>query len=216
MGLKKHGAVLVNGFIVVAPAIVTVYVVWKTLWWLDTTVRAGLTQLRWEEPTPGLGILIGIGAIYAVGLLAKVWVFGGLFRMGERLIGRIPLIKTLYSAVRDLLQFLGGTEAKSRGRSAVLRSEDGRYELLGIVTQEHPENFLPEEEGKVAVYLPMSYQIGGFTVFVPRDMVREIADVSVEELMKLTLTAGVGGAAIRKGVGAQDTSAPESEPAEDL
>ncbi|NLW49898.1 MAG: DUF502 domain-containing protein [Candidatus Brocadiaceae bacterium] len=198
MNVKRHGAVLLNGFIVVAPIIVTVYVVWKTLWWLDTTVRAGLTRLSWGGPPPGIGIVIGLGAIYAVGLLAKLWIFGGLIRLGEKLIDRIPLVKSLYSAVRDLLQFLGGTQAQSRGKSAVLRSKDGRIELLGIITQEKPERFLPGQEGKVAVYLPMSYQLGGYTVFVPKDLVEELPGVSVEEMMKLTLTAGVGGSAVRK------------------
>jgi len=213
MRLKKHSAILLNGFVIAAPTIVTVYVVWRTLWWLDTTVRSGLVKLHWQHPYPGLGIVVGLGAIYAVGLLARMWIFDGLIRMGERLIERIPLVKSLYSAVRDLLQFLGGTKEESRGKSAVLRSEDGKTELLGIITQEQPEKFLPGQAGKVAVYLPMSYQIGGFTVFVPRETVEEIPDLSVEDLMKLTLTAGVGGPTTKQPpAAAQAQPVPEPEP----
>ena len=67
--------------------------------------------------------------------------------------------------------------------------------LLGLITQEQPGKFLPDDRDRIAVYLPMSYQIGGYTLFLPRDRVQEMPDMSVEDLMKLTLTAGIGTAA---------------------
>ncbi|MHC5033523.1 MAG: DUF502 domain-containing protein [Planctomycetota bacterium] len=200
MGLRKHGAILLEGFIIVAPIILTLYVVGASIWWLDRTARLGLTKLGWEEPLPGFGVLVGLAAIYAVGLLARSWLFGGIIGLGERLVERIPLVKSLYSAVRDLLQFLGGTKEEGRGKPAVVRSEDGKVLMLGLITQEQPEQFLPGDEDRVAVYLPMSYQLGGYTVFVPHSAVEEIEGLSVEDLMKLTLTAGVGS---KKGAEAQ-------------
>lgn len=208
MSLKRHGAIMFNGFAVIAPVIITIYVVWKTLAGLEAVVRAGLQELRWENPPPGIGIVIGIGAVYAVGLLARMWIFAALIGLGERLIERIPLVKSLYSAIRDLLQFLGGTKEEGRGKPAILRSADGKVELLGIITQEQPGRFLPGQEGKVAVYLPMSYQLGGYTVFVPREAVEEIPDLTVEDLMKLTLTAGVGAANVSPKAGPESPDAP--------
>jgi uncharacterized membrane protein len=206
MNLKKHGTILLNGFIVVAPLLVTVYVVVAALLGLDRLVRAALTplwfsplqrlseHLHWEGPLPGIGIVVGVAAIYFIGLVARSWFFGILMRLGEGIVERIPLVKSVYSAVRDLLQFLGGTKKEERGRPAILASKDGTVQLLGLVTQEQPERLLPGTEGRVAVYLPMSYQIGGFMVLVDRDAVQEIKGVSVEDVLKLSLTAGIGAA----------------------
>lgn len=198
MSLKRHSAILLEGLVVVAPVIITVYVVVKALWWLDSTVRLGLSYV-WPaapgvtpEPWAGIGIVVGIVAIYAVGLVARSWLFGGLIRLGEKIVERIPLVKSLYSALRDMLQFLGGTKAETRGKPAVVRSPDGKVALLGLITQEHTDQIVGGHEGRVAVYLPMSYQLGGYTVYVPRDAVEEAEGLTVEDLLKLSLTAGVG------------------------
>jgi len=214
--MKKHGAILLNGFVVVAPVLITVYVVVTALLGLDRLVRTALKpvwlgpftklseRLGWEGPLPGLGIIVGVAAIYAIGLLARSWLFGGLIRLGEKIVDRIPLVKSVYSAVRDLLQFLGGGKEEDRGKPAIVASEDGKVQLLGLITQEQPEKFLPGAEGRVAVYLPMSYQLGGYTVFISRDAVQEIEGLTVEDLLKLSLTAGVGGSKADAGQASQD------------
>ena len=192
MSVKQHGKVFLNGVIVVAPVIVTVYVVVSAAIWLGTTVAALLRRAGWAEPLPGLGIVIALAAIYVVGLLARTWLLRWPLRLAEAIVDRIPLVKSLYSSVRDLLQFLGGTKEESRGKPCVVRSPDGRLVMLGIITQQQPGSFLPADQERVAVYLPMSYQLGGYTAYLPADWVEELEGTSVEELMKLCLTAGVG------------------------
>ncbi len=190
MDLKKHGTILLNGIVVVAPIIVTAYIVVRGVLWLESRMH-DLLQGVLGVWFPGLGILAGVVAIYVVGLLARTWLLRAPIRLAEALVERIPLVKSLYSSVRDLLQFLGGTEAESRGKPCIVKDQDGQALMLGLVTQEKPEKYLPEG-GRVAVYLPMSYQLGGFTVYLPPERVEELPDVSVEELLKLSLTAGVG------------------------
>ena len=145
-----------------------------------------------------IGIVVGVIAIYAVGLLARSWLFRWPLRIAEAVVERIPLVKSLYSALRDLLQFLGGQEAASRGKPCVWKASGGRTQLLGLITQEEPQKFLPDDEqGRIAVYLPMSYQLGGFTFYVPPDEVEEVKGMTVEELLKLALTAGIGARAAK-------------------
>ena len=104
----------------------------------------------------------------------------------------MPLVKSLYSAVKDLMQFVGTGDKASLGRAARLTFLDGKVHMLGIITQRHPEEQVDERErGRVAVYLPMSLQIGGFTVYVPEESVEEIEGMSVESVMKLTMTASL-------------------------
>jgi len=193
MNLGKHGAVFFQGLVVIAPIIITVYVAVKALWWLDTTVRAGLDRIHaWS--VPGVGVVFGVCVIYLIGTLARYWFFSFVLGLGEKVVEKIPLLKTVYSSVRDLLQFLEG--AKEGGvKPAALKSQDGNTAVLGLITQDEPGHFLPGAEGKVAVYLPFSYALGGFTVYVPRRSVQELQGMSVEDLLKLCLTAGVSAAA---------------------
>ena len=198
MDLRKHGAIMLNGFVVVAPILITVYVAATALWGLDKLVRSGLVRIGWAEPYPGLGIVVGVAAIYLVGLLTKVWLFSAIVGLGERIVERIPLVKSLYSALHDLLQFLGGEDKADRGKPALIRSEDGSPLAMGLITHERPAAFCPQVGDRVAVYLPMSYQIGGYTLFLPREQVEELTDMTVEDLMKLTLTAGMGAGPLNK------------------
>ncbi len=192
MDLKKHGKIFLNGVIVLAPVIVTVWIVGQTILWLDSSILALLQALGWERPVRGIGVLVGAGGIYLVGLLARTWLLRWPVRLAESLVEHIPLVKSLYSSIKDLLQFLGGAETKSRGKPCIISTDDERVAMLGLVTQEQPEDSLAGQMDRVAVYLPMSYQIGGYTVYLPREAVKELEDKSVEELMKLCLTAGIG------------------------
>jgi uncharacterized membrane protein len=193
MDLRKHGAILFQGLAVIAPIIITVYVAARALWWLDATVRSGLEYIG-SRPVPGVGIVFGVCVIYLIGLLARYWFFNVLLGLGEKVVERIPLVKTVYSSVRDLLQFLEGTK-KGGVKPAALKSEDGNVSVLGLITQDAPGQFLPGGEGKVGIYVPFSYSLGGFTMYVPRGSVQELEGMSVADLLKLCLTAGVSPAA---------------------
>jgi len=197
MDLKKHGKVFLNGVIVVAPAIITVWIVGQGIIWLDSNIRNLLHALGWQDPVRGIGVAVGVGGIYVIGLLARTWLLRWPVRLAESLVERIPLVKSLYSSIRDLLQFLGGTEAGSRGKPCVVNTGHGRAAMLGLITQEQPEDALTGEADRVGVYLPMSYQLGGYTLYLPREAVTELEDKSVEDLMKLCMTAGIGAAELQ-------------------
>ena len=210
---RSIGMTFVNGLIVVTPIILTCYVVGGALWWLDIRLRRVLDYVLGSS-YPGLGIAVGVAGIYLTGVLARTWLFRTLVRIGESVVDRVPLVKSLYSAVRDLLRFLGGSDTAGRGSPAVLDLDDGAVKMLCIRTQEAAQSFMPAGEDRVGVYLPMSYQLGGFTLYVPRDAVQRIEGMSVEELLKLAMTAGIGTG--RSKPGSQDGSAtPERNPTEE-
>ena len=109
----------------------------------------------------------------------------------DRLIGRIPIVKTVYGAIRDLMQlFPTSTDARDLRSVVVVRL--GNIRVLGFITRDD----LPELEALaggtdlVAVYLPMSYQIGGLTIYLPKDQC-EILDMPVETAMRRVITAGM-------------------------
>ncbi len=198
--MSKHFKVFVQGLVIVSPLLLTIYVTVKFATWLYTSVGTGLAKMLRVEDTealpllmPILGILALIGVIYMIGVMARLWLFQKLLGYGEALLDRIPLVKSLYSSVRDLLQFLSGTDTESKGVPARIRLMGDKVHLLGLITQKHPETVMGEgERGRVAVYLPMSYQIGGFTLFIDPEDVEELEGMSVEDVLKLSMTAGVG------------------------
>jgi len=190
--MRKHFKIFLRGLIITAPIIITVYVCVAFALWLERTTSAGLQRIHANAP-PGLGVVIALAVIYFAGLFSRTWIVRGVISLGEAALESIPGIKSLHSAVKNLLQFLSGADEKTRGVPARLRLMEGKVDMLGLVTQKQPETFMGEHaRGRVAVYLPMSYQIGGFTVFVKPEDVEEIAGMTVEGMLKLSMTAGLG------------------------
>jgi uncharacterized membrane protein len=142
---------------------------------------------------PGVGMFTGLAVAFIVGLLMRAYVVRQLFAKAENILYQMPLIKSVYGAIRDFFQYFSPTTKKEFEQVVAVTFENG-MQVIGFVTQAIPEK-LPEgfrEEDSVLVYLPLSYMIGGYAVLVPRKMVHPI-DMNMEEAMRFTLTAGVTG-----------------------
>ncbi|HUU42476.1 MAG TPA: DUF502 domain-containing protein, partial [Planctomycetota bacterium] len=164
--MRTIGKLLLRGLVVILPTFITLYV----LWWIGSgTERLLMDLIPVEHYWPGMGILLGLLVVLAVGCLAGVWLFSRLGRLLEQLLEHIPLVKTLYGSMKDLMQFFPGDKKKPSMKKVVL-AEIGGMKIVGMVTRETFDE-LPEamrREGEVLVYCPMSYQLGGFTLWMPR------------------------------------------------
>jgi len=171
-----------EGLAVCVPVLFTIWVLVTSVTWLDDVMFEWL-----GESVPafwGLGAMIAMALIYVVGLATRLYLFQKLLGIAEGMIGRLPLVKTLYGSVRDLLQFFGKGSGKPTG-SAVRIDLDDQTHMLGITTTEDSDS------ERVGVYLPLSYQIGGFLVYFPRERLTPL-DMDVESALKLVLTGGMG------------------------
>jgi uncharacterized membrane protein len=171
---------LIRGLKVTLPLFLTLGLVI----WIGTTTEAFFRKLI--EPWfpfyfPGLGALVGLFLVFLVGLLINAWMVQIVWNWIERLIEKIPIIKTIYSSFQDGMKLFGDTKGEL-GKPVALEI-DG-VKLLGFVTVE--EIF----EDKVAVYCPMSYQLGGYTIILPRSRVTPLS-WTTQETMKFILSAGV-------------------------
>ena len=185
-----------TGLAAIIPLGVTLYVVY----WLFTAADSlfsgvGQRLLPPEWYFPGLGLLVAVLIVLVVGAILNVSNIGRLaLTVSNRLLERIPLIKTVYSAVRDLMQFVARTpDADSRHVVLVTLPDDVR--LIGFITDPEPAQAVAElgmgdGEQLLAVYLPMSYQIGGYTLFLPERCLQRI-EMSVEAAMRMVLTASM-------------------------
>lgn len=191
--MKRLVRLLTKGLVAVLPLGLTVY----TFYWLVTTTEALMQSfLLWfihpASYRPGMGLLVGLVFLLAVGTLVNAYVVRRVQGWLDQFIDRIPGVKTVYGAVRDLMQFLPTGNSTNRDLRSVVVVRWGDMRLLGFITRDD----LPELEAQaggidlVAVYLPMSYGIGGYTVYMPKDQCEPL-DMPVETAMRMALTAGM-------------------------
>ena len=131
-------------------------------------------------------LLLAVGALvnaYAGRLLLKYW---------DDFLGRIPLIKTLYGGFRDVVSLLPSGSGEKRDLQRVVLARFAGVHAIGFVTREDVPPVLNAHGGHdwVTVYFPMSYAFGGYTVYLPRDHLEHL-DISVEDAMRLAITAGL-------------------------
>ena len=194
---------VLTGLVAILPVVLTLYLLY---WFVTTTETALGAMIRLFLPEtlywPGMGLVAALLVLFLVGLLMHAYVVQRLFSRGERLLYHVPLIKTVYRAIHDFFDYFSPSNRKEFEQVVAVTIGDTGMQVIGFVTQAIPER-LPEDfrgEDSILVYLPLSYMIGGYAVLIPRSMVQPL-DMSMEEAMRFTLTAGVTGSAAHSGAG---------------
>ena len=193
--MRKIGKLFLQGLMAILPIALTIYI----LYWFAVTAEfllGGFLRIFIPEKyyVPGMAVFAGFAIILAIGLLLRLWLFRELFSWGEKTLEKLPLVKTLYGSIRDLMSFFDTSKKKDFNKVVMVTIAGTDTRLIGLVTREDFENLPSGIDDKssesMAVYLPMSYQMGGFTVFVPKKNVTPV-DMSIEEAMRFALTAAV-------------------------
>ncbi len=167
-----------QGLLVLAPVAITIWVVVFTVTTLDDWLDTGI---------PGLGIVIAAIGITIIGYLTGNVVGNKLLEWLEAGMQRVPLIRILYNALRDLFGAFVGGKRKFDKPVAVEMNQHG-LKVLGFLTAEHFDD--PQLEGHVSVYLPESYNFAGNLVVVPKERVRPL-DADGAEFMAFIVSGGV-------------------------
>jgi len=193
--MKRISKIFLTGLVAILPISATLYV----FFWLIVTAETLLGKgIQFFLPKhyywPGMGVVAGMVIVFLIGVLLHAWIVRKVFEWGEGLLYKIPFIKSIYGSFRDFLRFVSESGKKGGDTRQVVMVEAGNtgMEIMGIVTRRDFKG-LPAgigTEDHVAVYLPMSYQIGGHTVIVPRSSIRQV-ETSMEEAMRFVLTAGM-------------------------
>lgn len=187
--MRALGGLFLKGVLALLPLILTIYPLYYFFRWADRVSNGVLLWFFPELPhLPGMGILSGIAAILLLGLLMSTPVIRRLYSLIELPFRNIPLVKTLYSAIKELTLYLAPS-GKAPDQVVVVSVPGQPVQIVGFVTRDDLRD-LPDgvqREGQVAVYLPLSYQIGGYTLFVPRAWVCPI-DMPIETAMREALT----------------------------
>ena len=178
--MKTLAKSFLQGCLVLVPTVVTawaVYLVWVKL-----------DALLPSRFFPGAGVLLALGFITGVGALFSNVVGRRLLRVTEQVIARVPIVRLLYSTLRDFVEAFVGEE-KGFDRPAVVQlTEDGAVHGLGFITRDDLSDVgLP---GQMAVYMPQAYALAGHVVVLPASRVRAL-DVDAGRFMALVVSGGV-------------------------
>ena len=191
--MRKIWNTMLKGLVALLPIGLTVYLVY----WLAVATETLFSRvLKLVIPDsaywPGLGLIAGLVVLYLAGLAVNAYVVRRALRLSDELFARIPVVKTIYVAIRDFMTFFPSA-GKGSDLKRVVLVPFGPGKAIGFVTAESSAALgVAECDDLVAVYLPMSYMIGGYTMFLPRDVI-EPTSMSVEAGMRLALMGGVQG-----------------------
>jgi uncharacterized membrane protein len=191
--VKSVYSIFLKGLLTILPVAVTIYVLIWLGQGLESILGAGL---RYALPdnwyVPGLGVVVGLVAVFLVGLLFQAWFVRQSWGWVEAMLDRVPLVREVYSSLRQVAEYLSGSQGAKADQVVMLTLGDPPVRLVGLVTR---QDFSDAPDGigddqTLAVFLPWSYQLGGFTVYVPRSMTEPV-DLSPQEALRWALTGGV-------------------------
>jgi uncharacterized membrane protein len=181
-----------QGLLFVVPAAVTFYVLIQAVVWMDSLLSISIPiHLPGSESLhiPGLGILIILVSITILGYIGTRFVRNPFFQMFESLMERAPLLKIIYSSVKDLIEAFVGEKKRFTQPVLVAISIEPSIQRIGFITHDNLLHLGLEKE-KLAVYLPFSYGFNGQLVIVDAVNVKKL-DVSGTEIMKFVISGGV-------------------------
>ncbi len=193
--LKLINKNILTGLITLLPVILTLYLLY---WFVLTTetILGGVIRGVVSESfyKPGMGVVAGLVVAFLAGLMMQTLIAQHLLSSVEQLVKRLPVIKSVYLSIRDLLDYFSSEKKKDFEQVVAVTMGDTGMQLIGLVTQADMSK-MPvglNQKDNLLVYIPMSYGIGGFAVLVPRKTTKPL-NMSMEEAMRFTLTAGVTG-----------------------
>lgn len=180
-----------NGLQAFVPVVVTLAIVI----WIFRSIEVFFGRfLQYFIPSQyyfdGLGIIVGVLLVFIIGILINAWIIKYLYQLAESIVKKIPIIKIIYNAVKDFVNFFDKSKQNQAQYAVLVNTALGQ--VVGFVTRDNLSD-LPHplgNEDKCLVYIPLSYQIGGLMVSIPKSELTQI-DWEMNQAMSFVLTAGM-------------------------
>jgi len=168
-----------SGLLYTAPIVVTVYILYQLFVFLDNLIPVKF---------PGMGLVLVVAIVTIMGVLGSSFLLQPINRYFQGLVEKIPLVKTIYSSIRDVLSAFVG-EKKRFTQPVLVKVNSSGMEKLGFITAEDLSE-LGIGNDKIAVYLPHSINFSGNLFIVTPDMVTPL-DTNSSDVMKFIVSGGV-------------------------
>ncbi|MBO8126758.1 MAG: DUF502 domain-containing protein [Firmicutes bacterium] len=182
---------LITGILIWLPAVVTIYVLWFGYKTFDSLLGNAIAFFVGER-IPGAGILASLLVIFTTGVIATNYFGKKLIIFGERLVTRIPLVRSIYMMVKQIVDaFLHGANVAFKRVALIEYPRKGIYSVGFITSEGNGEVQEKISEDVVSVFLPTTPNpTSGYLLFLPKEDVT-ILEMSVEEGLKLVVSGGI-------------------------
>jgi uncharacterized membrane protein len=191
---------------VVLPIGLTIYVVWGVIGWIDGWILPLIPGSYQPEamlhyyfgpevrfPVRGVGVLVFLVVTAFVGWLARGLIGRSVMKQAEGLVDRVPLVRSIYSGVKQITETFFAKSEKSFDRTCLIEFPRPGYWSVGMVATKPKGEILaklPEGDGMVAVFVGLTPMTSGFLVFMPeKDVI--LLDLKADEAVKLIVSAGL-------------------------
>ena len=170
-----------KGLLFLIPIVVTLYVLYLIVSTVDRI---------FDFNVPGLGFLITIALVTTIGFLVSTFLAKGAARFIDNLFSRMPIVKMIYSAIKDLVNAFVGEKKRFNKPVFVNILPDSTVKIAGFVTRESLDTIGLAD--MMAVYIPQSYNFAGNLIVVPKEQVIPI-DIESGKVMTFIVSGGVSG-----------------------
>jgi uncharacterized membrane protein len=174
--MRKILTLFMSGLVTVLPLTLTIYVIWWLVHTVEGWLRRALIALGIVSPEhywPGLGLIAGFVLLLVVGSLVNAYAGKLLLKYWDDFLGRIPFVKTLVRRLSRRGEPVAFGSGEKRDLQRVVLARFANVHAIGFVTREDAPAVLQPHGGRdlVTVYFPMSYAFGGYTVYLPRELI---------------------------------------------
>lgn len=178
--MKKLLTYFIQGILYTAPVGLTIYVLYSIFIWVDNIIPFKF---------PGLGIVVVILLLTFLGFIGNAFFLKPIMSFFDKLLGRTPLAKIIYTSVKDLLGAFVGKEKKFKVPVLITINKENNIEKIGFLTRDDL-SLIGIKDKKVAVYCPHSYAFSGEMFIVSADNIKKL-DIGTTEAMKFIVSGGV-------------------------
>ncbi|WP_339734072.1 DUF502 domain-containing protein [uncultured Sunxiuqinia sp.] len=185
--MKKLLTYFMQGLVLVAPIVITIYIVFLIFDFIDGILRNQL-ESWFGYAIPGLGLLIIVGLITVLGFVGQSIVSSPFKALADQLLKKAPLLQVIYSSLVDLFSAFVGKEKKFNRPVLVEINKENNLWKIGFVTQKSMAEM--GMEGLVAVYFPHSYNFSGELYMITASAVKPL-EMPPSEAMKFVVSGGV-------------------------
>ncbi|HAJ89812.1 MAG TPA: hypothetical protein DCM27_02170 [Rhodospirillaceae bacterium] len=182
-----------TGILVTAPVALSLYIVWSILIWVDETVGHILPiHLMGEDSIPGLGIIAAVGFFILVGWFARNFIGALMLRAFDYILERLPLVKTVYNALKQVFEMLMGKQAQAFREVVMVQfPRDGSW-VVGFLAGKTEGEFKDAlGETYYNVFVPTTPNpTSGFLILSPEHEIKRV-NMTVDEGLKAIVSCGL-------------------------
>ena len=185
------------GILVTSPILITVYVTWLIITFIDAQVAGMLPESldftkKLPHQIPGLGLIISIIVITFIGAITPGFIGRTLLKVGERILQNTPVVRSIYGAIKQIMETVMSTNSESFREVVLVEYPRKGIWVIGFVTgQTKGEVRTLNKETLINVFIPTTPNpTSGFLLFVPKkDLI--YMKMKVEDAVKMVISGGI-------------------------